>query len=132
MSNSKQQTEPVLFFVYGTLKKGWGNHNYCLKGAEALGDFATEPIYTLYDGGFPIVERDGDTSIKGELYRTSDEEQISATFSLEGCPSRTKGHPNNWYDIDYLETPHGKAVIFVMPKGKSRRTEALTNGVWGL
>lgn len=132
MNNSKQKTEPVLFFVYGTLKKGWGNHEYHLKGSESLGDFATEPIYTLHDGGFPIVERGGETSIKGELYRTDNEKQISDTFALEGCSSRTKGHSSNWYDIDYIETPHGKAVIFVMDKGKSRRNDVLPSGIWGL
>ena len=130
MSETKQQG--VLFFVYGTLKKGWGNHRNHLSKAEGLGDFQTEPVYTLYNGGFPIVERGGSTSIKGELYRATDEDEIRSTFALEGCSSRTKGNPNNWYDIDYIDTPHGKAVIFVMDKGTSGRKTVVENGNWGV
>lgn len=125
-----KELKEVIFFVYGTLKKGYGNHVY-LKDAEFLGEFETPKSYTLYDGGFPIVNRGGETSIKGELYKTSDPKAIRNTFGLEGCYSMTKGHPNNWYDIDYLDTPFGQAVIFVQNPGQHQRTAVIESGRWG-
>ena len=62
-----------IFFCYGTLQKGFWNHEV-LGNAKYLGKFQTEPKYTLYDGGFPIVERDGKTSIQGELYLSENAE----------------------------------------------------------
>lgn len=126
----KSEKKGVLFFVYGTLKEGYGNHAYCLKGAQSLGKHVTEPKYTLYNGGFPVAERGGKTAVSGELYYTENPNQIKATFGLEGCASQEQGHPNNWYDIDYIETPHGKAVFFVMNEGQSGRGEVLENGIW--
>lgn len=119
-----------LFFVYGTLKKGYGNHGYHLGNAKFLGDFITEPKYTLFNGGFPVVERGGDTSIKGELYLSEDPKKIQSTFDLEGCSSQQKGDSRNWYDFDEIETEHGPAVMFVMNKGESKRTQILNDGIW--
>jgi gamma-glutamylcyclotransferase (GGCT)/AIG2-like uncharacterized protein YtfP len=130
MNNLKNQQE-IIFMVYGTLKKGHGNH-VLLRDAEFLGNFETEPNYVLFDGGFPIVERGGSTSIKGELYKTSDRMTIARTFALEGCSSMEQGNPNKWYDFDMIETPHGKAVMFVMNEQQSGRTKVVTSGVWGV
>ncbi len=118
-----------LFFVYGTLKKGFHN-NYLLSNAEFLGNFTTKPEYTLFDGNFPVVERDGETAIQGELYLSKDKEDIDSVFRLEGCISQKQHDKNNWYDYDLLETPHGKAVIFVMDEGKSNRNKILNSGKW--
>lgn len=118
----------MIFFVYGTLKKNKHNH-YLLNGCKYLSDFETEKKYTLFDGGFPIIEREGGTSIKGELYETSSESIINNIFSLEGC-TKIQHHPSNWYDFDKIETPYGEAVIFVMDKNKSNRNKILTNGIW--
>ncbi len=122
--------DKCLFFVYGTLKKGYGNHNFHLGGSKFLGEFTTEPKYTLFDGGFPVVERGGETAIQGELYLCENERQISSTFQLEGCPSQTQGDKNNWYDFDKIQTPHGEAIIFVMNKNKSGRNKILKSGIW--
>lgn len=118
-----------LFFVYGTLKAGYHNH-YHLGSAKFLGNFTTEPKYTLYNGGFPVVERNGDTAIQGELYLCENERNIDYVFSLEGCDSQIQGDPHNWYDFDKIETPHGEAVIFVMNDGKSGRDQILKSGIW--
>lgn len=122
--NNKEQ----LFFVYGTLKKGYWN-NYLFDGGKYLGKVETEPKYTLFHGAFPVVERDGTTSIQGELYRLTDEDEIQSVFDLERC-SRIQGDKSSWYDYDIIETPYGKAIIFVMDKGKSRRETILKNGIW--
>lgn len=118
-----------LFFVYGTLKREYWN-NYLFDNGTYLGKFVTEPKYTLFNGPFPVVERGGETSIFGEVFRLRDEDEIQAIFDLERCSSRKQGDPNNWYDFDTINTDWGEAVIFVMDKGTSGRETILKNGKW--
>lgn len=118
----------TIFFFYGTLKQGFYN-DYLTKNMEYLGEFTTIPRYTLYDGGFPVVERGGETAIKGELYLCSNTAEAQEIFELEGCTGE-QGNPRNWYDFDMLDTIHGKAVMFVMDKGKCMRTQIIKEGVW--
>jgi gamma-glutamylcyclotransferase (GGCT)/AIG2-like uncharacterized protein YtfP len=120
---------PIIFCVYGTLKRKHGN-NILLKGSEFLGEFKTNEEYTLYDGGFPIVCRDGETSIHCELFKTNDEYVVRRVFSLEGC-SMIQNHPNSWYDYDLIQTPFGEAVMFVMNEGTHSRTNIIKSGKWG-
>lgn len=118
-------------FVYGTLKAAYGNHR-CLEHptTEFVGEIETPPIYTLYDGGFPIVEREGNTSIKGELYKVVEPSVVRSVYNLEGY-SGTPGSHNHFYDVDTFETEHGTAEIFVMPKGSvGNRGTVLESGVW--
>lgn len=121
--------KPVLYFVYGTLKAQYGNHRVLGNNPEFKGEFSTKEIYTLFDGGFPVVERGGETSIKGELYLVSGKEDILNVFSLEGS-TPIQGSSENWYDWDKIFTEHGEAIIFVMDQGKSGRTEILESGEW--
>lgn len=120
----------AIFFVYGTLKANHGNHRVLGRNPEFLGEFTTDPKYTLYDGGFPVVERGGNTSIKGELYRVTNSADVASVFGLEGCQSQEKGDANNWYDFDEIKTEKGTAFIFVMDQGQSGRRSVLENGVW--
>jgi gamma-glutamylcyclotransferase (GGCT)/AIG2-like uncharacterized protein YtfP len=124
--NMEQET--VRFAVYGTLKKNHGN-NVVLGDAKYLGEYITPPEYTLYDGGFPVVERHGDTAIHCEVFETNDPEIIQDVFHLEGS-SPIQHHPNNWYDWDRLNTPFGDAKIFVMDKGESGRKAIVKSGKW--
>lgn len=119
----------VLFFTYGSLKRGYWN-NILLKKSKFLGEHITNPEYTLYNGGFPVVERNGNTAIHGELFLCEDENTISNVFDLEGCSSQIQGDKNNWYDYDKINTQYGEAIIFVMDKGKSNRTQILKSGIW--
>lgn len=121
--------DKCLFFVYGSLKTDFYN-NKVLGNSQFLSEFKTEPKYTLFDGGFPVVERGGDTSIHGELFISENVNDISNVFHLEGCDSQIQHDPSNWYDFDEIDTKYGKAVIFVMDKGKSGRTKTLNSGIW--
>ncbi|MBF0192778.1 MAG: gamma-glutamylcyclotransferase [Magnetococcales bacterium] len=77
-------TNPLIpVFVYGTLKKGCGNHHW-------LGD-ATDPILAsatglrMHDGpGYPMAMR-GNGVVHGELYWV-DQETLDQLDLLEGCP----------------------------------------------
>ena len=119
------------YIFYGTLKSNHGN-NYILQndGVEFLGKVVTQPHYTLFDGGFPIVERGGKTSIKGELYKVSNEKVIQRLNNLEGY-SGTPGNPSNWYDVDTIKLDNGvEAEMYVMDFGKSSRTKVVESGIW--
>jgi len=121
--------KPIYFAVYGTLKRG-RNNNYLLGASEYLGTFQTAPAYTMFDGGYPVVERDGTTPITYELFKCNSTRIKESIFALEGCHSQIQHDPNNWYDFDKIETPHGEAVIFVMDKGASGRNHIVNSGNW--
>lgn len=119
-----------LVIAYGTLKAKYSNHG-CIahESTKFLGEIETPPIYTLYSGGYPIVERDGNTAIKGELYEVNDKRVLERVYNLEGY-SGTPGDHNHFYDVDIIDTPYGKAEIFVMNKGVSGREQIVESGVW--
>ena len=92
-----------LVFVYGTLKKGFGN-NGLLRDAEFIGESLVDNM-TLYDMGFPVaVDRDGE-KIKGEVFRITDE--LQSLDYLEGYP--------DFYDRKLVDTKHGQAWIYFQP-----------------
>jgi len=73
-------------FVYGTLKKGFGNHHF-LEAAYFMGT-ASVPGILLSLGGFPglILEENG-WNVKGEVWRINKELDLPALDRLEGHPS---------------------------------------------
>jgi gamma-glutamylcyclotransferase (GGCT)/AIG2-like uncharacterized protein YtfP len=119
------------FLTYGTLKRNHGNHHLLqAPGVEFIGNVETEPNYTLFDGGFPVVERGGNTSIKGELYKVTNPEVVNRVNALEGY-SGERGHESNWYDTDEVVLANGiVADMFVMDKGQSGRTAVVESGQW--
>ncbi len=126
----KQIPESILFFVYGTLLKGEGNHR-CLEGenVEYCGKFETEPKYTMSNlGGFPAVHIGGDTSIKGELYKTTNPDVIRRVFRLEGFNGVKGDSENHFYDVTTFTTPKGEATMFIF-KDRSPRN-IIKSGNW--
>jgi gamma-glutamylaminecyclotransferase len=72
-------------FVYGTLKRGCGNHR-CLSGQAYLGDARTARGYALYElAGYPgMVAREGNaTGVTGEVW-TVDDKCLANLDELEG------------------------------------------------
>lgn len=80
ISGHKNQSEsrsdiggPILLFVYGRFKKGFGN-NYYLRRSELIGKFNTTNNYSLYAYGLPaLIEKKGFGAI-GELYLVNQRE----------------------------------------------------------
>jgi gamma-glutamylcyclotransferase (GGCT)/AIG2-like uncharacterized protein YtfP len=74
-------------FVYGTLKRGHGNH-CLLEGQKFLGEATTPPRFRLFDlGAFPAVAQDRQHgyAIRGELYLV-DADCLARLDRLEGVP----------------------------------------------
>ena len=105
-----EQERNNLVAVYGTLRKGAGNHNHFLRNAELKGEFSSEPIYNLYNlGGFPGLRENGNTSVKMEVYAVNDNE-ADLVDSLEGY---VKGRQPHFYDKKEIETPWGPASVYL-------------------
>jgi gamma-glutamylaminecyclotransferase len=116
--------ERALLFVYGTLKRGKGNH-YFLEKAKFLGEAKTVEKFALYDIGVPAVKDYPPLyQIRGELYLV-DTTTLSIIDALEGHPTV------------YIRTPvqvecKGKtywAWIYIYRRPIKRR-EPLKSGEW--
>ena len=77
-------------FVYGTLKEGYSNHNYWMKGTSFYAEGETVDKWTMVGKGmsYPYLLEENDSygaNIKGEVY-TVTREQLLNLDTLEGCP----------------------------------------------
>jgi gamma-glutamylcyclotransferase (GGCT)/AIG2-like uncharacterized protein YtfP len=60
-------------FVYGTLKKGYGN-SHLLRNAEFVGHGYTIETYRMFNVGFPIIrECEDGNPVYGEVYEVDDQ-----------------------------------------------------------
>ncbi len=116
-----------LVAVYGSLRKGFGNHDYHLGKAVYLGTFSTEPIYSLHSlGPYPGLKENGSTSIVMEVYEVTDIE-ASKIDNLEGYVPGSKH--NNFYDKKEISTPWGLASVYVYINNLPKST-IIENGDW--
>jgi gamma-glutamylcyclotransferase (GGCT)/AIG2-like uncharacterized protein YtfP len=125
--------EGTLVCVYGTLRKGFGNHGYLdNEHSELLGSMKTPAAYTMYSlagGGFPGVAEGGDTEIQIEVYRVNDENVLRRIYRLEGY-SGVRGSERNWYDTCDVETPWGTGNMFTMNDLRGTNTKVIESGDW--
>lgn len=84
--NDQEQAIGTLVFVYGTLKRGQGNHRY-LRGQEFIGTGVTDSdqFQMHHNGAFPMVTKsaDGGRRVTGELWRV-DDKGLRGVDALEG------------------------------------------------
>jgi len=94
---NKTQILTDLVAVYGTLRRGMGNH-HLLRSAEFLGIQRTEPIWKMYHCGCPVITP-GNSSIVIEVYKVSGN-NLKVLDSLEGYPDlyNRKRTNTNWGD----------------------------------
>lgn len=69
-------------FVYGTLKRGYGN-NIFLRNAKYEGNLIVKG-YKLYNAGFPVAKPCADSSISGEVYTIDPDIHLPPIDRLEG------------------------------------------------
>ncbi len=79
-------------FVYGTLKKGRGNHAHYLADARFVGKAHTTAPFMMFGHGFPLARLPNESDnhwfaakVRGEVYEVSMEE-LRCLDSLEGHP----------------------------------------------
>lgn len=85
-STTKKKSTKFKVFVYGTLRKGGGNHSL-LKDAIYVGKAITNEKYSMYVSGIPYVNpNDKETNIVGEIYQV-DKKTLDNLDILEGHPS---------------------------------------------
>lgn len=78
-------SEKQIVFVYGTLKRGFGNH-HLLNGSKFISQAITKEKYALYVSGIPFVIEDEPVShIAGEVYEV-DDKTLARLDHLEGHP----------------------------------------------
>lgn len=96
-------------FVYGTLRKGYGNHRL-LETANFVSNGTTKEKYTMFASGIPYVNKHiPNTNIVGEVYEVNDKELVRLD-QLEGYdPSR---HEESWYKRELINviTENGNSV----------------------
>ena len=109
-------------FVYGTLKKGYGN-NGRLRNATFVEEAIIPGIKLYYSwdrGGFPVAQKEETSRVKGEIWDISgkyQEETLRGLDALEGngyMYNREEiqdglwtyiGHPRNWRFNEMTECP---------------------------
>lgn len=102
-----------LVAVYGSLRKGLGNHHYLRKeGVEMKGTFLSEAIFTMWPVGgtsFPAITLGGNTPIIFEVYEVS-EHVLQNINGLEGYygPDSIQNH----YERIKIDTPWGEAYTY--------------------
>ena len=107
-------------FVYGTLKRGFHNAYY-LRDARFLGEFTTDPVYSMYHfGSYPAVSEFGRTAITGEVYEISTL-QLASIDRLEWYP--------DFYQRLVIETSFGEAWMYVV-SDQLCVEKITTNGSW--
>jgi gamma-glutamylaminecyclotransferase len=110
--------------VYGTLKKGFGNHGL-VRDSEFIGSGETEKEYTMYRHGIPFVKSTEKTSkIKVEIYSVNEKDLIRVDL-LEGHPDWYQRKPvtvvlDNGFTVD--------AELYFYDSSISPRAEKVLDG----
>ncbi len=111
----------IKVFVYGSLKKGYSNHQL-LVNSKFISNAETLPNYSLISlGSFPGVIIGGGTMIQGEMYEVTQEE-FSRLDRLEGHPS--------FYKREIIETSKGNAWIYLLPEKEYSGYDIIKSGEW--
>jgi len=120
MADAAADHGELLVFVYGTLKRGHGNHHW-LAGAHFLGE-AELPDVVLHDlGPFPMAVP-GEGTVIGEVYRI-DAASLDRLDRLEGYP--------RLYDRQVLSLNDGRqAWVYLGRPRQVRHAPLLAGGIW--
>jgi gamma-glutamylaminecyclotransferase len=107
-------------FVYGTLKRGFGNHRL-LARAALVGEATIRG--SMHDlGAFPAVAIDGKAgTVHGELFDV-DSPTMERLDRLEGTP--------HFYQRKLVHTSAGEAWVYVMASAKLAGRPVVSGGRW--
>ena len=85
----KEEPFSELLFVYGSLKKGFDNHNLLSRYAKRLGKALTVKKFGMFEdsfGNYPYLVPIPHTRIHGELYQITRKELMDKIDKFEGSP----------------------------------------------
>ena len=120
-------------FVYGTLKKGFSNHNRILAGY----DIKISPVWTygeLYDLGYFPAMTEGENKVYGELIEFDNLEILKRVDYLEGYRGENSNY--NFYErrIIQIFTDKNEVRAWAYFLNKSKIIEhdgdLITSGIW--
>ena len=116
-----------LVAVYGTLKRGYGNHRWAeADGAEFVSEGHTDKMYTMFNGPFPKVKEDGSDGIHVEVFRIPNEPDNMDM--LEGHPSHFKREEIDVYCREIMGKM--KAWMYIYQHETSLFDNYLPSGKW--
>lgn len=108
--------------VYGTLKKGHGNHGVLGKSIWIDDAITKSREFTMFDGGFPFVSdsitHDCNGSVVGELYQVDNPQTLANLDRLEGVPTlyvKREVDVKTFSGLDYT------AYMYVASPGSNER-----------
>lgn len=115
-------------FVYGSLKKGGGNHGV-LGRSKLIGEGLTNSRgFNMFDGSFPFVtddlidtERAG--SIMGEVYEVENDAVMNNLDRLEGVPHL---YVRREVKVTTLDAVEHDAIMYVTSEASHRRLAGRT------
>jgi gamma-glutamylcyclotransferase (GGCT)/AIG2-like uncharacterized protein YtfP len=121
--NYPSSLTPHKVFVYGTLKKGYGNHERHLRNAKFLGVGVINGIM-FHLGGYPAINiSDNFCQIKGEVYQCSWEDILEM--------DKLEGHPSFYTRIEVAMVGYPKVWTYIMERNRlSGRNRIVPTGVW--
>jgi gamma-glutamylcyclotransferase (GGCT)/AIG2-like uncharacterized protein YtfP len=127
--------QPTKVFVYGTLKKGRGNYDWCIKPYLKQGiDFVQENKIPKGDwrmlslGGFPgvvpAIDPEQSTEIVGEIFEVTDDAVMRGLDQLEGYP--------DFYDKAEIVVGDETVIMYVLDPEEYKEPyyEQVADGVW--
>jgi gamma-glutamylaminecyclotransferase len=111
-------------FVYGTLKRGFGNH-YLLEGAKFIGPALLTGTHVLLDSGFPVcMPQPHGATVTGEVYEV-DGEILSDLDRLES--EGRMYHRQPWH-VSYEDGSEDVAWVYIGDEAYWARTKV--GGQW--
>ena len=117
--------EPVSYtrvFVYGTLLRGEGNHQY-LRTARLVGEARTSPAFRLHDlGAFPGLVAGGEHVVAGEVYEV-DDATLAALDQLED-------HPEFYRRTGVVLDDGTAAVTYLLAPDQVEGHPVIASGSW--
>lgn len=125
-------TEKTYYFVYGTLKRGYGNNRILQQSptAQFIEEGVTEAKFNLYHlGGFPGVTENGETAIHGEIWEVSDDYTKQRLDMLEGY--RKDAPTEGLYNKKTIKVNDKDVNIYILNRTNYiTETNKITTGKW--
>ena len=108
--------KPVTLFVYGTLKKKYGNH-VLIKDCEHLGNHTLKGYKLLsVMGYYPAMVESKEDSVVGECYVVTDKVTLERVRALEYSYNEENVKGLTYYTFDDLRVErHKKSLLDVEP-----------------